>query len=253
MGRGGGGPPGDKEDVVRVTGDVKALKVVRGGAQGWPRPLTQRDAPRANPCDRSDRAGRARRTRSADLRRMTQLAEQFGRIEAAAKEPAVKLAGLTERLDRIERQIASGAAAGASASTPGPVSAAPAPAPTPEPPPAAPEPALRTASVEPKAKDVPLEGWVLHEVYDGVALIEGRNRRLSRLAPARGARRRSRRGNREARQTLGRRHGKRRDRRRALDAERRPGAAARPMADPRLPAWTRRPRARWDHGPKTRR
>jgi hypothetical protein len=32
-------------------------------------------------------------------------------------------------------------------------------------------------------KDAPVEGWVLHEVYDGVALIESRNRRLLEVVP----------------------------------------------------------------------
>jgi hypothetical protein len=35
----------------------------------------------------------------------------------------------------------------------------------------------KPAAKEPP-KDVQLDGWTLHEVYDGVALIEGRNRRL---------------------------------------------------------------------------
>ena len=44
-----------------------------------------------------------------------------------------------------------------------------------------------TGSTEIKATsaDAPVEGWVLHEVYDGVALIEGRNRRLLEVDPAR--------------------------------------------------------------------
>ncbi len=174
---------GTQEDVVRVTGDVRALKVsVEALKDGLDRSRSETHTKQTHVIEAIGRVERGERDQPI-FDRMTQLAAQLGRIEAAAQDPAVKLAGLAERLDRIERQIATGAAAGASASTPGPVSAAPAPAPTPEPPPAAPEPALRTASVEPKAKDVPLDGWVLHEVYDGVALIEGRNRRLIEVGP----------------------------------------------------------------------
>ena len=30
---------------------------------------------------------------------------------------------------------------------------------------------------------MPIEGWVLREVYDGIALIEGRNQRLYEVEP----------------------------------------------------------------------
>ena len=96
---------------------------------------------------------------------VTRLGEQLGRIEAVAKEPGAQLAGLTERLERIERQIA--ATAKPTAPAAGPAA-----------PPA--EPAAQTGSV---AKDAPVEGWVLREVYDGIALIEGRNRRLVEVGP----------------------------------------------------------------------
>jgi hypothetical protein len=174
---------GTQEDVVRVTGDVRALKVsLEALRDGLDRSRTEAHTKQAHVIEAIGRLERNDRDQPI-LDRMAQLAAQLERIEAATEDPGVKLAALAERLDRIERQIATGATAKSVAPAPGPVSAAPAPVTTPAPPPAAPEAGLQTASVDPKAKDVPLDGWVLHEVYDGVALIESRNRRLIEVGP----------------------------------------------------------------------
>ena len=101
------------------------------------------------------------------------MGEQLDRIETIAKDPGVKLAALTERFDRMERQMTTLQSPAAK-----PTAAAPAvPAPVEGP---AQTGSVETKPAEPKpvVRDVQLEGWVLHEVYDGVALIEGRNRRL---------------------------------------------------------------------------
>ena len=46
------------------------------------------------------------------------------------------------------------------------------------------EQAKTEAKAEAKPEPKPaIEGWVLREVYDGVALIEGRNKRLLEVAP----------------------------------------------------------------------
>ena len=60
---------------------------VSRGAQGWPRSFTHGDAYQANPCDRSDRAARAGDRDQPIFDRMTQLAAQLERIEAAAEDP----------------------------------------------------------------------------------------------------------------------------------------------------------------------
>jgi hypothetical protein len=80
-----------------------------------------------------------------------------------------------ERLERIERQIghlqAAAANKSAAAATPAPTPAAVVAA--------APQEPAQTGTLETKVnRDAPVEGWVLHEVYNGVALIEGRDRRL---------------------------------------------------------------------------
>jgi hypothetical protein len=150
-------------DVVRLTGDVKSLKIaVDALKEGLDRARPDAAQRQAQLLDRIDRAERAPQDLAAGV---TRLGEQLGRIEAVAKEPGAQLAGLTERLERIERQIA--ATAKPTAPAAGPAA-----------PPA--EPAAQTGSV---AKDAPVEGWVLREVYDGIALIEGRNRRLVEVGP----------------------------------------------------------------------
>jgi hypothetical protein len=174
---------GTQEDVVRVTGDVRALKVsLEALKDGIDRSRSDAHTKQTQAIEAIGRLERGDRDRPI-FDKMAQLAAQLERIEAAAQDPAVKFAGLAERLDRIERQIATAAAAKPVAPEPGPARAEPAPVTAAPPPPPAAEPAIQTASVDPKSKDVPLEGWVLHEVYDGLALIESRNRRLIEVGP----------------------------------------------------------------------
>jgi hypothetical protein len=151
-----------QQDVVRLTGDIKTLKVaIEALKESVDRSKADLLAKQAQVIERVERAERA----PGDGARFAKLAEQLDRVEAGGKEPAVRLAALTERFDRLERQLAAQ-----------PVAAKPAA-------PAADGP-TQTGTLETKppakeaARDLPLEGWVLHEVYGGVALVEGRNRRL---------------------------------------------------------------------------
>jgi hypothetical protein len=80
---------------------------------------------------------------------------------------------MAERLDRIERQSVAIANTVAGAN-PGQAAAKHAPA--------APDPA-QTASIAEKAKPAVVEGWIIRDVYNGVVLLEGRNRRLIEIAP----------------------------------------------------------------------
>ncbi|HEX2509359.1 MAG TPA: hypothetical protein VHK66_02460 [Microvirga sp.] len=119
---------------------------------------------------------RLERLPQESLAGLTRLVEEVRRLEAAAAGSFPQLAGLSDQLGRIERSLS------------GPMQAAPAAAATG---PAMPQPLqpfdgpTETGSTEIKATsaDAPVEGWVLHEVYDGVALIEGRNRRLLEVGP----------------------------------------------------------------------
>lgn len=165
-----------QQDVVRLTGDIKALKVaIESLKESVDRSKADLTARQAQMMERVERG-------QGDGARLAKLAEQLDRVEASAKEPAVRFAALTDRFDRLERQITTLQSAAARP-------AAPAPAPTPVPASAsAPAPAAdgptQTGTLEAKPavkeppRDMPVEGWILHEVYDGVALIEGRNRRL---------------------------------------------------------------------------
>jgi hypothetical protein len=141
-------------ELATLAGAVESLKVAvdRSRADAAVKQAQLLDRIDRGPADAAGRAAK--------------LAGQLDRIEdaarEAAKEPAARLAALGERLDRIERQLA--------ALQNRPAAAAPAPAA-----PAAAEAPTQTGTV---AKDAAVEGWTLREVYDGFALIEGRNRRL---------------------------------------------------------------------------
>ena len=87
------------------------------------------------------------------------LTERLDRSEKAQAEPAGKLARIQESIDRLEQRQQHAAA-----------------------PAAAPE---ITGSVAPKEQSKPqvVEGWRLHDFYDGRAVVESRNGTLFRVAP----------------------------------------------------------------------
>ena len=126
---------------------------------------------------------------------VTQLSGKIDKIDRSDKDPTPKLAEITQRLDqlkadtsgrdkfaeitarldRIERSVSSPVPTGTivAASKPGPVPA-PAPAPTPSP----------AADSKPApAKVATIDGWLLRDVYDGVALVEGRGGGLREVSP----------------------------------------------------------------------
>ena len=165
-----------REDVVRLGEDVKALKAALDILKdGIDRARTDAVAKQAQLVERLERSDRMPQETST---RIAQLGAQLDRIETAAKDPGAKLAALGERLDRIERQIAAVKPAAAPAT--GPVAAASAAV---APGPAVPDATGQTGSPDPRLKETPVEGWVLHEVQGGVALIESRNRRLFEVGP----------------------------------------------------------------------
>jgi hypothetical protein len=172
-------------DTMRMAADLQAMKGALAGL--------------------NEAAGRSRQDAAG---RFGQLAERLDRIQMAGQEVAAKLAGVTERLETSEREANARLASAAERldlierSTSAQAAAAPkallqsALQPPAAPPVPAAEAGLRTGSIpdqkaedgkseQPKAeaKAMPIEGWVLREVYDGVALIEGRNRRLVEVGP----------------------------------------------------------------------
>jgi hypothetical protein len=91
-------------------------------------------------------------------------------IEKAALQPDEAARLLRERFDRLEKTItASPDAKTAPAAAPEPLQTASI---------QAPKPAESTPASKPADRDAPIEGWLLHEVYDGLALIEGRRGQL---------------------------------------------------------------------------
>ncbi|AWN52987.1 hypothetical protein [Methylobacterium sp. 17Sr1-1] len=115
---------------------------------------------------------------AAVAERLAALAE---RQEHADRDQAVRLAALIDKLEK--RQGAAPVAAVPVAPNPAPTAAAPAVTPKHV---AAAEPVL-TGSLPDKpaaaAKPGTIEGWVLRDVYDGMAMIENRNRRLVEVGP----------------------------------------------------------------------
>lgn len=120
--------------------------------------------------------------------RLSAMAE---RQEHADREQAARLAAVMDRLEKADKRPVPVAAVAAPVAQ-SPVAQAPAvhapmaAAPVAVKPVAAAEPAL-TGSLPDKpadkAKPPAIEGWVLRDVYDGMAMIENRNRRLVEVGP----------------------------------------------------------------------
>jgi hypothetical protein len=121
------------------------------------------------------------------------LDQKIEALAAALRKPDVTSSALEARLDRMESQIMStlgdlSARTAAAPAAAAPAAAAPVAPATPVLTEAAirePEPASAPPSAPPvkSARNEPVDGWIVREVYDGAALVEGRNRRLYEVAP----------------------------------------------------------------------
>ena len=161
-----------RDEAGRQGADLKALKdqlaLVREQQE---RSRADSAARAAGVTDRLDRMQRA------DHETADRIVALTDRLERADKEGGVRLAALAERLEK-RLPVA----------VPPPAAATPAPAK----PVAAADPADRTGSI-PDAKSktstatpaapATLDAWVLRDVFDGVAIVEGRNQRLVEVAP----------------------------------------------------------------------
>lgn len=120
------------------------------------------------------------------------IAALSAKIDKVDHDPSPKLADIAVRLDRMEKQ-ASATAAGVKAPVPAAVSrAAPVPVPLARPVAAVATPPARAgvtqvagtaASAGLPEKPVTVDGWVLRDVYDGVALVEARGGGLREIEP----------------------------------------------------------------------
>lgn len=138
------------DDVVRLTADVRVLKgMIESMKDGFDQ------------------------TRDAAAGQQRALMERVDGIERTAQDTTAKIAVLTEASARVERaSIEVGAKLGALSDRHNAKAAAEGPA--------------QTGSVpdaKASAKLTPVEGWVLREVYGGVALVEARNGRLHEVVP----------------------------------------------------------------------
>jgi hypothetical protein len=149
----------NQEDIARLTGDVRGLKnllesvnegfvQLRVEASGQQRVLLERVA------------GVERKAHEAAAK-IGQVADAYERIERASTDATAKLAALSSRIEGMERQSAKGTTAGSD----GPAQTGSVP------------------DVKTALRQTPVEGWVLREVYDGIALLEARNGRLHEVVP----------------------------------------------------------------------
>ncbi|HEX8165380.1 MAG TPA: hypothetical protein VF601_06270 [Beijerinckiaceae bacterium] len=166
-------------EAARMAADIQALKGTLGGLKDSVERAKQDAAGRfAQVSERLDRAQKADQEVAARLAALAERADL-----------GPKLAQVAERLDRMEKHAAAAHAAAAQAVAKPVVAATSEPLRTgsiPEAKPVPPQEVPRSehAKAEPRPeKAMPIEGWVLREVYDGMALIEGRNKRLHEIAP----------------------------------------------------------------------
>ncbi len=133
-----------QEILTRLTGDLEALRDTMA---------TFKDVDQT-----------ASVSSSAD---QAKLAEKVERLAIAIQDPGKKLTAIETKLDRMEGQITI-ALAGLAAKPATPTAA---------------EPTRDAAPAVKPVRNEPVDGWVLREVYDGSALVEGRNRRLYEVMP----------------------------------------------------------------------
>ena len=99
------------------------------------------------------------------------LAQLNTKLDKTGNDPAPKLSDIAARLDRIEKQVSSPAATGSIAA---PVRAAPAPV----------QQTIQAQTVDkPLPKPITLGNWIVRDVYDGIALVEGREGGVREVAP----------------------------------------------------------------------
>lgn len=174
-----GGLRAEHGETRQLVGDVQTLKAALDEVKaGLDRDRAENAQNLARIGERLDAAQKVDRENAAQLATLVQraeqtsgtklasLAERFDTIERADRDPTSRLTQIAERLDRMERQLT---------------------------PPATPTPAAKPSAVasnEPahtnavaESKPATVENWALRDVYNGVALIEGKNRRLIEIVP----------------------------------------------------------------------
>ena len=151
----------NQEDLLRLTGDVRVLKgIVESMKESFDQAKVEAAGGQRSLMERVDGIERAAHDITAKI---GQVADASGRIERVSTDMGAKLAALSGRLDGIERQAAAAAKPTTAAAE--------------MPPQTGSVPEAKTAS-----KEIPLDGWVLHDVQGGIALVENRSGRLHEVA-----------------------------------------------------------------------
>lgn len=165
-----------REETARVASELKFVRIAVETLKG-DRLRNDINGKQAQLSERLDR-------NAADLTaRFAKLSEQMDRVEKTQRDPA-RIGALVERLERIEKHVQTAAAM----PPPKPVAAA-----QPQPAAAAPADVTHTGSLpdpRPPAKPaetdhrkVQVDGFVLRDIDDGLALIEARNGRYYEVSP----------------------------------------------------------------------
>ena len=97
------------------------------------------------------------------------LADIATRLDKLDQNPGPKLNDIAARLDRIERQVSSPQATGSIAPAPRPQVTA--------------QPAAVSAEKPSPPKPAALGNWIVRDVYDGIALVEGRSGGIREVTP----------------------------------------------------------------------
>ena len=182
-----------QDEVTRLAGEVRS---VRGQVEALRTERQRTDVP-AKLAQTSERLEKGSADHTARLAKLT---DQIERLEKAQRDPS-RIAGIVERLDRIERQtqtVAEKVAAPVPPAKPAtiavPVAAAPDVAQTgsvvavpksdkADAKPSDPKLVSLDKAPEPDPRKTPLDSYILRDIGDGVALIEARNGRLIEVRP----------------------------------------------------------------------
>jgi hypothetical protein len=166
----------NQDQAIGLAGDMKALRTEIDAIR---RSLEQSDADmarhQAGVGERFERSATASDALAQDTAvKLARLGEKLDRLEAGSTDTASGFNAVIGRLERIEDRIAATTVRATPMSSPA-VRASEA---------ASTESPALTGSLtqQAPAKDATVDGWVLHEVHNGTALIESRNGRLVDVA-----------------------------------------------------------------------
>ncbi|MDB5560418.1 MAG: hypothetical protein JWQ36_3352 [Enterovirga sp.] len=163
----------NREDVARLASEMKSVRTALDGLRSERR-VGDGSAKQAQLIERASAEASAK---------IAKLGEQLDRMEKTQRDPA-RIASIVERLERIEKQVQTAALAAPTA--PKPVAAASNPAPVAAAADVTTTGSLPAVEARPPARPVeavdprklPAEGYVLRDIEDGFALVEGRNGRF---------------------------------------------------------------------------